>query len=41
MINENDYYQKELNNHEYPETPLCGVDYAKRLKFEELKRTRL
>ena len=31
----------DLINDELPETPLCGTDYAKRLKFEELKRTRL
>jgi hypothetical protein len=31
----------DLLNDELPETPLCGTDYAKRLKFEELKRTRL
>lgn len=41
MIRDNDYYQNDLLNQEYPETPLCGADYAKRLKFEELKRTRL
>jgi len=41
MCKENDMYQMDLNNEEYPETPLCGTDYAKRLKFEELKRTRL
>ena len=41
LIKENGHYQKELVNIEYPETPLCGADYAKRLKFEELKRTRL
>ena len=41
LVKENETYQLDLINDEYPETPLCGTDYAKRLKFEELKRTRL
>lgn len=41
LVKENETYQVDLINDEYPETPLCGTDYAKRLKFEELKRTRL
>ena len=32
---------KELDNTELPETPLFEIDYAKRLRFEELKKTRL
>lgn len=33
-------YEGNLDEQELPETALDGVDYTKRLRFEELKKTR-
>jgi len=33
-------WQKDLETGELPETPLFAMDYAKRLRFEELKKDR-
>jgi len=34
-------YQGRIKTNECPETPLNSLDYKKRLRFEELKKTRL
>ena len=34
-------YKGKINTNECPETPLNSLDYKKRLRFEELKKTRL
>ena len=41
MVYEGAKYTQELKNYEYPETALDANDYQKRLRFEELKKTKL
>ena len=41
MVNEGAIYNNKLRGLEYPETALDSTDYFKRLRFEELKRTKL
>jgi len=41
IVGNNIIYDDFLKKDDYPETPLNSMDYSKRLRFEELKRTRL
>jgi uncharacterized protein YktB (UPF0637 family) len=34
-------YNDNLGDMEFPETPMDSLDYSKRLRFEELKKSRL
>ena len=41
IISNEPAYSGTVNQSEYPQTPLDSLDYSKRLRFEQLKKTRL
>lgn len=41
IISNDPVYSGSVDQSEYPQTPLDSLDYSKRLRFEQLKKTRL
>ena len=41
IISQEPIYSGSVDQTEYPQTPLDSLDYSKRLRFEQLKKTRL